>query len=188
MQTLYRLISGKVNNVNYQHGYADAFYHKYSYDAENRLTEVKTSRDKLQWETDAAYTYYKHGPLARTELGQLRVQGIDYAYTIQGWLKGINQTSLTAANDIGQDAYSGSPNAPVAKDALSYALHYYDQTVGNTTLMDYKAISGANTFARPNGANMQSLYNGNIAAMTVNNEGLLNANHQATNSMALLYR
>ncbi|MBC7509324.1 MAG: RHS repeat protein, partial [Ferruginibacter sp.] len=184
----YDLISGKVNNVNYQDGYADAFYHRYSYDAENRLLAAETSRDKIIWERDAAYNYYKHGPLARTELGQQSVQGIDYAYTIHGWLKGINQTSLDAAGDIGLDGF-GPPTPTVAKDALSFALHYYDEVDGANTYMDYKAIGAPNTFAKPGAAgNMLSLYNGNIAAMTVNNAGLLKASPSSTNSMALLYR
>ena len=34
----YDLICGKVNQVSDQPGWADQFYHKYSYDAENRLT------------------------------------------------------------------------------------------------------------------------------------------------------
>ncbi|MBC7388106.1 MAG: hypothetical protein H7329_02750 [Opitutaceae bacterium] len=86
----YDLISGKVNQVNYQPDQPDAFYHRYSYDAENRLTKAETSRDKVYWEEDANYLYYRHGPLARTVLGKMRVQGIDYAYTLQGWLKAVN--------------------------------------------------------------------------------------------------
>jgi YD repeat-containing protein len=87
----YDLISGKVNTVDYQPGHIDAFHHRYNYDASNRLVDVYTSRDSIVWERDATYRYYKHGPLARTTLGQLQVQGIDYSYTLQGWLKGINQ-------------------------------------------------------------------------------------------------
>ena len=105
----YDLISGKVNIVSYQPDWysagqqelirnEDKFFHKYKYDAQNRLTEVYTSRDKIVWERDAAYQYYKHGPLARTEYGQLRAQGLDYAYTIQGWLKGVNSTAISATS------------------------------------------------------------------------------------------
>ncbi|MES2773902.1 MAG: hypothetical protein V4722_06940, partial [Bacteroidota bacterium] len=102
----YDLVSGKVNEVAYQPGWADGFYHRYQYDAENRLTNVETSRDKILWQIDAGYQYYRHGPLARTELGALKVQGVDYAYTLQGWLKAINpgSTSKTGGNcppDIG---------------------------------------------------------------------------------------
>jgi hypothetical protein len=96
----YDLISGKVNMVAYQPGLQDEFYHRYEYDAENRITQIYTSNDSLVWEKDARYSYYKHGPLARTILGQQQVQGIDYAYTLQGWLKGVNSTGVQQPNSI----------------------------------------------------------------------------------------
>ena len=65
----YDLISGKVNQVSYQPGWADQFYHKYSYDPENRLTKVETSSDNVIWARDAQYEYHQHSPLARTILG-----------------------------------------------------------------------------------------------------------------------
>jgi hypothetical protein len=86
----YDLVSGKVNGVDYQPGKSDAFYYRYLYDAENRLVTVNSSRDSITWEQDASYSYYKHGPLARTVLGQQQIQGLDYSYTLQGWLKGTN--------------------------------------------------------------------------------------------------
>lgn len=64
------LVSGKVNQVSYQPGQPDAFYHKYVYDAENRITNVFTSADSINWDNDAFYQYYDHGPLARTVLGE----------------------------------------------------------------------------------------------------------------------
>ncbi|HMJ48141.1 MAG TPA: RHS repeat-associated core domain-containing protein, partial [Ferruginibacter sp.] len=182
----YDLISGKVNNVSYQPNQWDAFYHKYEYDAENRITIVNTSRDKIVWERDAAYNYYKHGPLARTELGQLRVQGLDYAYTLQGWLKGLNNTGLIQANDIYQDG-----SIPVPKDVLSFALHYYDQMGTGSDFIDYKAIGGTSPFARPGsgiGFETRSLYNGNIAAMSVNNAGLLKLDAGTNNTIPLFYK
>jgi RHS repeat-associated protein len=94
----YDLISGKVNKVSYQPGKRDQFHHRYEYDAENRLTNVETSLDDIYWECDARYQYYKHGPLARTVLGKQQVQGLDYAYTIQGWLKGVNSTAISSTN------------------------------------------------------------------------------------------
>ncbi len=107
MAYTYDLISGKVNTVIYQPDYynvsnvlthhPDRFYHRYEYDAENKLTEAETSRDGIIWQTDARYQYYRHGPLARTVLGEQQVQGIDYAYTLQGWLKGVNSTAISAA-------------------------------------------------------------------------------------------
>ena len=88
----YDVISEKVNMLSYNRGWPDQFYQRYSYDADNRITGVSTSSDGMLWSHDASYYYYPHGPLARVEQGDLRVQGIDYAYTIQGWLKGINWT------------------------------------------------------------------------------------------------
>jgi hypothetical protein len=118
----YDLISGKVNKVSYQPGKLDEFYHKYLYDAENRLTEVYTSHDNLIWEKDARYSYYKHGPMARTILGQQQVQGIDYAYTLQGWLKGVNSTAVqrhTAITGNGEDC---GPESAVQNLAVNARL------------------------------------------------------------------
>ncbi len=118
----YDLISGKVNKVAYQPGKLDEFYHKYMYDAENRLTEVYTSHDNLIWEKDARYSYYKHGPMARTILGQQQVQGVDYAYTLQGWLKGVNSTAVqrhTAITGNGEDC---GPESAVQNLAVNARL------------------------------------------------------------------
>ena len=100
----------------YQYGKDDQFIHKYSYDADNRITEVHTSSDGFIWDRDAEYKYYKHGPLARVELGEYRVQGLDYYYTLQGWIKGVN-TPFAEDSDV--------PNVldqVVGKDVFAYAL------------------------------------------------------------------
>jgi RHS repeat-associated protein len=118
----YDLMSGKVNMITYQPGYynpttqtwvknADQFYHRYVYDAENKLTDVYTSHDSLVWERDARYIYYRHGTLARITIGQQQVQGVDYAYTLQGWMKGVNSTAITPAGE--ESCASGT-----AKDIL----------------------------------------------------------------------
>ncbi|RFM32351.1 hypothetical protein [Chitinophaga silvisoli] len=49
----YDLISGKTNQLDYQPGQKDAFYHRYTYDAINRVTNVETSQDGIYWENDA---------------------------------------------------------------------------------------------------------------------------------------
>ncbi len=165
----YDLISGKVNHVAYQPGQRDAFYHRYQYDAENKLTAVYTSADSLYWERDAAYAYYKHGPLARTVLGQQSVQGTDYAYTLQGWLKGVNGTLLCSdSSDIGRDGAIGTSRQYIAKDAFGFSLHYYTG--------DYAAIGKPYAFkgtatvgtAIASQTTYSALYNGNISAMSVN--------------------
>ncbi len=155
----YDLISGKVNSVAYQPGWADEFYHRYVYDADNRLTEVYTSKDKIFWERDAAYDYYRHGPLARTILGQQQVQGVDYAYTIQGWLKGVNSTAVgDGSHDMGQDGKTTGANSNIARDAYGFSLNYFTN--------DYTPIGNTNPFAGITIAN--NLFNGNIKAMMVN--------------------
>lgn len=97
------LVSGKVNEVRYEPGMQDEFRHRYYYDDELRLTNVYTSRKGVIWQRDAEYFYYKHGPLARTELGELKVQGLDYIYTLQGWIKGVNGIDQDITQDAGRD-------------------------------------------------------------------------------------
>lgn len=168
----YDLISGNVKQISYQKGEIDAFYHKYYYDQDNRLKDVYTSKDKVIWDRDANYSYYQHGPLARTELGELKVQGIDYAYTLQGWIKGVNSTNLNPVNDIGQDGYqaSGNPNSNVAPDVFSYSLNYFrnDPATAGENERDYTSIGGNNNFIASiqNAAyTAPNLYNGNISSM-----------------------
>lgn len=170
----YDLISGKVNFVAYQNSKPDQFYYQYSYDADNRITQAWSSikadtttygfyskLDPTKQKLDASYQYYLHGPLARMELGDVstKVQGVDYAYTLQGWLKGVNSQNLNPAQDMGQDS------ATVAKDAYGYSLGYYTN--------DYKPIGGTGFTAfadqytqNPTDITGQSLYNGNISTST----------------------
>ncbi|HTE13351.1 MAG TPA: deaminase domain-containing protein, partial [Chitinophagaceae bacterium] len=173
----YDLISGKVNKVVYQPAYfvpatqnwvipTDAFYHRYKYDAENRITEVYTSADGVNWDHDGHYEYYKHGPLARMQLGENQVQGMDYVYALQGWLKGVNGTVLDSTQDAGQDGNPLNVNRKlIPKDELGYSLHYFDN--------DYTAINAVNAFAGltpqlKNNSAYKPLYNGNISSMAVN--------------------
>lgn len=109
----YDLISGNVHQVSYQADSADQWYHRYEYDGDNRIQTVSTSSDGFNWDEDARYFYYDHGPLARVELGENNVQGIDYAYTLQGWLKGVNSDLLNPFNDIGKDGLIEIPQDTV---------------------------------------------------------------------------
>ena len=179
----YDLISGKVNEVDYQPEFTDAlgvlrnfkdsYKHRYEYDAENKLTKAFTSKDGIYWERDAEYKYYQHGPLARTELGQMRVQGLDYIYTLQGWLKGVNSTVVSDSKDPGLDGnivVSNNANKLVARDIFGFSLSYY---VG-----DYKSINTAKQnvhirFADNLATNAAyNLYNGNIRAMSTHFAGV----------------
>ncbi|MEO5889697.1 MAG: RHS repeat-associated core domain-containing protein [Ferruginibacter sp.] len=158
------LVSGKVNAVAYQPNQADQFYHRYAYDAENRLTLAETSSDSIVWEKDARYQYYKHGPLARTVMGEQQVQGLDYAYTVQGWLKGVNSTSLQSNYDMGRDGDTTWINRYVAKDAFGFNLNYF---TGDYTQISSSAIPfpGYSAYL---GSSYKPLYNGNISSMAVN--------------------
>jgi len=145
----YDLISGNVKEVAYQTGKADQFYHRYYYDANNRLQEVETSSDHWNWERQAKYFYYEHGPLARVELGN-EAQGQDYAYTIQGWLKAINGTGTQD-----DDGASGI-HSFFEPDAFALELDYFSG--------DYTAIGGNSFLSNETIPSNRSLYNGNIAS------------------------
>lgn len=160
----YDLVSGKVNMVSYQYNKGDQFFYKYHYDADNRVIRSYSSRDKLIWMEDASYNYYLHGPLAKTELGNLKVQGIDYMYTLQGWLKGINSNALSPQYEMGQDGWAGTLFARVSRDVYSFGLGYFNQ--------DYTPVGGSGATAmsqavyqHPSGADNtgRQLFNGNIS-------------------------
>jgi Leucine-rich repeat (LRR) protein len=161
---VYDLVSGNVNYVMYQYGQPDQLIHRYRYDADNRIREVATSTDGYWWNQEATYKYYLHGPLARVEMGHYRVQGLDYYYTLQGWIKGVN---MPYAADPGNDGYTGA-NLRVGRDVFAYTLGYFegDYKPRNTTrtLADtrdqlwarYKTLMGSTN---------TGLYNGNISWM-----------------------
>ncbi len=168
MKYTYDLVSANVKQVDYQPGKLDQMHHRYTYDADNRITEVETSVDGHLWYPDANYFYYPHGPLERTELGR-QVQGLDYAYTLQGWLKGINSDQLTPERDMGLDGVDdvANPRRWFGRDAFGTSIGY--------NAADYVAIDGdrwdnSGDHLRPfaphdwnAGDNWAGLFNGNIA-------------------------
>ena len=181
---VYDLISGNVNNVLYQYGEEDQFIHRYEYDADNRLTEVYTSTDGFIWDKEAAYTYYLHGPLARVELGEYRVQGMDYYYTLQGWLKGVNQAYEDDPDIINVADYMAG------KDVFAYNLGYFngDYTPANVLFTPTEVRDQLwQRYTEMNSDN--GLYNGNIAFMTTDLAKVGQENNDRTKGMqAMLYR
>lgn len=171
----YDLITGNVNQVAYQKNTADQFFHRYRYDADNRLVKTLTSKNRLVWETDARYFYYPHGPLARCEKGHDKVEGMDYFYNLQGWIKGVNNTAPTT--DIGKDGLAGGMNQWFSKDQCAYYLGYHKKDYQpiassiSSTLgvfdLNNNATGNNTTFdADIKGTNgVKGLYNGNIAYM-----------------------
>ncbi|AWM15208.1 hypothetical protein DI487_00005 [Flavobacterium sediminis] len=168
----YDLISGNVNQVTYQpNTINEQFIHKYEYDADNRITQVLTSKDNVVWEKEANYLYYDHGPLARTVIGDKEVQGVDYVYTLQGWLKGVNSEEVGQTTDIGQDGLN------VAQDAFGFALNYYSGDYTSRTSNDTPFVHSKGNGLEGNG----DLFNGNIKEMVTSlideNQNLLTSQY-----------
>ena len=181
MDYAYDLVSGNVHRMSVQNGQPDQWHHAFVYDADNRLTTVYTStttplvginglahdmqnelNNNSDWQNDARYFYYDHGPLSRVEIGENNLQGVDYYYNLQGWLKGVNSSVIEQEHDPGKDSDQAGDYALFAKDVFGFGLHYYQN--------DYTAISGATPHASVSGGshaatNSHDLYNGNIRYM-----------------------
>jgi RHS repeat-associated protein len=116
---------GNLKRTIYQKGTsAERFDHKYDYDANLRLSNVKTKTGSGPLQQEALYKYYQHGPLKRTELAT-NLQGIDYVYTIDGQLKSINHPTLDNTKDPGKDSYTGA-NSAFAADVFGMQLQYFE--------------------------------------------------------------
>ena len=154
----YDLVSGNVNEVTYQKGYSDQYIHRYVYDSDNRIVVAETSKDGVIFEKDAKYFYYDHGPLARTEIGEDKVQACDYAYTIQGWLKAVNGEQIDETTMMGQDGKLTTLNENVSRDAHGFSLSYFDNdyAAATTSMLNYSPTSASIGIG---------LYNGNIRTM-----------------------
>lgn len=149
----YNLVSGNVTQINYNRKAEDRFFVRYAYDDDNRPLKVETSRNEILWETDASYEYYAHGPMKRQEIGADKLQGLDYVYTIQGWLKGINHPTLDGADDPGADGQNGSITA---SDVFGMTLGYFD---GDFDRSGSAFSSTHSAYMAPD----RSLHTGNIA-------------------------
>ncbi|MDX2362381.1 MAG: RHS repeat-associated core domain-containing protein [Crocinitomicaceae bacterium] len=163
-QYTFELLSGNVETVRYQEDENDFFEHSYDYDRLNRLRNVYTSTDDVHSTHEANYRYYDYGPLARTELGEYQVQGCDFNFTINGWLKGMNSSTLDASRDMGKDGNSGfmalndDVHTLFGEDVAAYTIGYFNG--------DYSAIGTSSMEASYDGSDFDSgsagLYNGNI--------------------------
>lgn len=171
----YELVSGNMNKVVYQKDKADQITHSYKYDKLNRLREVSTSTDKVHSDRHAKYHYYDYGPLARVEYGQNKVQSMDYVYTINGWIKGVNASTLDNSRDVGKDGglgYFSANNQEHLENAIdvsAYTLGYFAN--------DYKAIAGNTGFEADYsvgnfGTGSQGLYNGNMRSLVTSIVGM----------------
>ncbi|HEX8546098.1 MAG TPA: RHS repeat-associated core domain-containing protein [Cytophagaceae bacterium] len=151
--------------------YNEEFFHRYSYDEDNRLVKAETSLGDIFWDTDARYIYYPHGPLRRTEIGQDRLQGVDYTYTINGWLKAINSPNLVPSEDPWKDSYAQSE---VVADEFSQVIGYHENDFTRTGPL---MANAGNKYYLPTTKN---LYNGNISTLTSKIGSSTDGNYQNT--------
>lgn len=156
----YDQISGNVAQLDYNEGRLDQFHHRFTYDEDNRLIKVETSRDGVLWDRDAGYQYLARGPIERREIGEDKLQGLDYTYTILGWLKAVNHPSLVSGSDPGHDG--GTSSYPA--DSLAFSISYFKGDFSHPG----SKLDSSQTALSPAGTT--SLYDGNIAA-TVSNIG-----------------
>ena len=156
---------GNLRSVAYQQDdTGEAFFHYYSYNANSRLQQVYTGKKAPRYNArqeitnlsdftlQGSYDYYLHGPRKRVVLGKHR-QGLDYTYTAQGWLKGINQADPTT--DPGRDGEDNS----VRPDLFGTTLHYFNDDFQGTGLQ-------APNVLLPNSPDQ---YNGNLKATSWHN-------------------
>jgi hypothetical protein len=121
------------------------------------LVETSTDPELLLWNQEAEYSYYRHGPLAQTVIGD-DLQTMDYYYTLQGWIKGVNDPLLRH-----------NPDEDI-QDVFGYNLHYFEG--------DYIPISQevADSIVSAPTEDLQQtagdLYNGNIRSMITGIAGL----------------
>ncbi|WP_299158443.1 RHS repeat-associated core domain-containing protein [uncultured Tenacibaculum sp.] len=144
----YDPINNQVTKVYFEKGnMMEQFIHKYSYKNDTKVVEkVETSTDDNIFTTHATYDYYKDGSLKRKVLAG-GIQDIDYIYTLNGMLKGINHPDLATDSELN----------PKGNDLFGLKLDYY---VG-----DYKKDT---RFSTNNLTGFKDQYNGNIKAMTWN--------------------
>lgn len=171
----YDLISGNVNKVWYQPNQPDQFIHKYEYDADNRITNVYTSQNGYLWDEEAEYFYYAHGPLARVEIGEDKVQAMDYAYTLHGWLKAVGNKDELIGTTTSLNNYNGTQEYNAM---LGYYYNDYRSIhTGNMLDIDNWNRFDDKIYAKPNNVNgnpvpvpiqQKGLYNGNITYATYN--------------------
>jgi hypothetical protein len=154
---------GNVLQVAYQAGQPDAFYHHYEYDANQRLGKVFTSKNGINKKLQAAYFYNTLGELARVELAD-NLQGIDYTYNVNGWLKAINHGDTD--KDPGRKTAKQVQNSISLRDAFGMTIEYHPN--------DYTS-AGYSTGNYNVGALANYSYSGNIKAIGWHNG---NQNHQ----------
>ena len=147
-------IMGNLTRYTFQSGKPDAFAHVYDYDPVNKqLWHVSTIAGNGNPVLQATYYYNLNSSIRRIELAG-NLQGVDYAYTLQGTIKAINNSNkgLDPGGDGGSSGFSA--------DAFGEVLDYYTGDYVNTK-PQVAAIKGIDASAITTDS-----YAGNIKAMS----------------------
>nr|WP_197718721.1 RHS repeat-associated core domain-containing protein [Pedobacter schmidteae] len=164
---------GNISKIDFQkESSLEQFIHEYEYDADNKLKVAYTSTATSGKKEQARYFYYLHGPLKRIELAE-DLQGIDYAYTPQGWLKSINHPDVE--KDPGKDKIANG----FASDTFGMTLEYFNS--------DYtRSNSGISSLAT---GNNKAYYNGTIVGQSwksLKPQSIINSYGAAVNNPAMV--
>ncbi|HXB10129.1 MAG TPA: RHS repeat-associated core domain-containing protein [Puia sp.] len=156
----YDALSRLVKRIFQLYAGGETFVHYFQYDpANSQLWKVYTATSDVgqgNATLQATYVYYLHGGLKRVELAS-NLQGIDYAYTLQGALKSINNSNAGA--DPGNDGIASNGFQP---DAFGEVLDYYPADYNNGRSSGIVSLNGVNT-----GSIVPTeSYAGNIKAMS----------------------
>lgn len=159
MDYVYDFILGNVYWVDYQIDQIDQWYYIYYYDVDNCIMDVymiilillvnvvygfmdveNEQSCNLLWVKEVEYIYYVYGLLGCIELGNDQVQGFDYVYMFQGWMKLVNSNILNELCDLGLDGDVSSifmVYYNVVWDVYGFSLYYFES--------DYSVIGGDNS-------------------------------------------
>jgi hypothetical protein len=86
---------------------------------------LETMCKGLKMSQEIRLGYYAHGPLAKIELGQHTVETQNFAYTLQGWIKGVKGENFSYALGYNSQDYTSIGNSngilptPVAKNLFN---------------------------------------------------------------------
>jgi RHS repeat-associated protein len=86
---------------------------------------LETMCKGLKMSQEIRLGYYAHGPLAKIELGQHSVETQNFAYTLQGWIKGVQGENFSYALGYNSQDYTSIGNSngilptPVAKNLFN---------------------------------------------------------------------
>jgi len=147
-------VLGNLTKRTFQANTPESFAHIFDYDpASKQLWHVYTVAGTGSSVLQATYSYNLNGAIRRVELAG-NLQGVDYAYTLQGALKAINNSNK-ASDPGGDGGGNGFPG-----DAFGEVLDYYTADYVNTK-PQVPAIKGVDASAITTDS-----YAGNIKAMS----------------------